>query len=156
MTDPLVALKAQLVEALRLAIDDAALTVTGRSLGDIGSERVTEMALTDVWPLLVAALDAAEARGREKLEELRADSHHNLNSAIGLIQLWADPGFDFSVTVERAEDVVSRLHNVTDAMDAALGEKPLREQLDEMKAELAAARGRSVSSPTPQEKRLGG
>jgi hypothetical protein len=71
------------------------------------------------------------------LETLRAETHHNLNSSIGLLRshLRTSPEMDW---VERV--VIPRLYAVLDAADASLGEKPMREQIADMKREIEEAR----------------
>jgi hypothetical protein len=111
------------------------------------------------------------------LESLRGDLHHLLNPWIGLLRSWAieavgvDPvevpyaantgpqpsagqaeALEGAVPmrVARVVGLVHALQVATELADFALGEDPLGDQIDRMRADVAAEQGRSPWRPAPE------
>ncbi len=93
-------------------MDDAALTHTGRSLGDIGSERV----MAELWPLVEAWGAARVAAARAETEQLTAEVGRERRAWRRAIRLCAEAiKADFG---DDAEALVLSLYQYDDPEDA--------------------------------------
>lgn len=120
------------------------------------------------WPCDTAlALDLVE-ESEALARTMRGDVHHHVNPVIGWLRLAAhdapssfDPlrvplaanglpdlsGLPETVTIKTSTFLASvrQMSRATDAADAALGEGPMRDQIDKAQAEIAAAQARPAA-----------
>jgi hypothetical protein len=127
-------------DAFMVALDEARAYDAGKrpSIGTYSADRVGQI----VGALLEAGyLSPPESQSR--IEKIRGAAHHHLNPLIGWLRMQiAEPDRPrFSGLEDQA--VVDRLYAALDAVDAACGHRPLREELDDMQARIKAQQQQS-------------
>ena len=124
-------------DAFLIALDAVRAYDAGNrpSVGTYTGDRTGQViqALLDAGYLVAPSTDSA-------LEKARGEAHHHLQPLIGWLRLQvAHPDRPrFSGLEDQA--VIDRLFRCLDAVDAACGHQPMREEIAAMKARIAASR----------------